>query len=98
MCNESAYYALVYMCQRYTVVGVCSVCNSISRRTLKLSAACMNAVQAQCDNISKLNSLRFLNKGFAHSLWRDLLTSNAVVACSRHAEEKPACKTDLLAT
>ena len=42
-------------------------------------------------------SLRFLNKGFVHSLWNDLLTSNAVVARSRNTEEKSAHTTDLLA-
>ena len=99
------------LCQRHTVlwVGVCCVCNSISRRTLKLSTGeCSTGTSAMLliiiiNNNVKISqkliySLRFLNKGFVHSLWNYLLTSNDVVAHSRHAEEKSAHTTDLFAT
>ena len=40
------------------------------------------AVQAQHNN-NEISSHRFLNKGFVHYFWCDLLTSNAIVAHSR---------------
>ena len=58
------------------------VCNlHFSKVAKKLSAG--NCSTGTVRQYFKLNSLRFLNKGFVHCLWCDLLTLNAIVACFR---------------
>ena len=59
------------------------VCNSDFLKVTKKKNSAGECSTGTVQQLLKLNSLRFFNKGFVHYLLHDLLTSNAIVACSR---------------